>query len=192
MVDFCFSLLARIRPEALVLLLAVLGQYVLQIGFLVALGLGLIKWGNRTRSWLIPASICAAFVTASFFAAAPLARMISDWEFRLHVDEYQGFVDRAQSGSLSCPSDCRTLMMPVKTQSQLPTRTAEVLLRQCDQGFVMAFLGDSDVPLFHAGYMFRGAADLACMSDSMRAAGARYYLRHVSGHWYRFSDRPGF
>jgi hypothetical protein len=190
---FLLSVLAYVRPEAIAALLEIVGLYALIISTFVALGLGVTQWRRKTRLWIIPTLICTGGALAVYFLAAPMGRILSDWEFRRHVEEYQSVVDAFQSGSLSCPVDCTSRLVPMHVSQKLPARIVLILVGRCNGGSVVAFLVGTDVPTLHEGYVFRGyAGDTPCINGSIRIGRVWPYVRHVTGDWYRFADHPGF
>jgi hypothetical protein len=64
-----------------------------------------------------------------------------------------------------------------------------------DGGAIVLFLFDTDVPLLHEGFFFKDyGARSNCEAKSLspelgwpRAP----YVRHVTAHWYHWSDQPG-
>ncbi len=89
----------HVRPEIIALLLEMVGLCVLIISTFVTLGLGVTEWRRSTDLCIMPTLICGSGALAVHFLAAPMGRILSDWEFRRHVEEYQRVVDAFQNMS---------------------------------------------------------------------------------------------
>jgi len=199
---FLLTVMMYVRPEFVVLLLAGLGFWALLGGVLVAFGVGMVKWRLDTRFWMFPALILAAFAAASHWVAVPVGRMIGDREFRLHLSEYKAVVEAVAAGTVpgelmvpgTAPGsgDCQTWVYR-SAQRKLPDRTAAIWAKRCNEGMVVEFLVETDVPTLHEGYVFQEYAGQGSSSNAELRISSRWqYTRQITGAWYRFADKPGF
>jgi hypothetical protein len=97
-------------------------------------------------------------------------------------------VDDVRSGVVPCGA--RLSIIDVK---KLPTHVIRIKAARCSDGaVVVAFLTDTDVPLLHEGYVFKGYSDTNnCITADIRPEHQWPYVRHVIENWYHFSDQPG-
>jgi hypothetical protein len=183
-------------PELACLLVSILVLATLVVLLTASLVSGLMKWRKFSKFWPMPALVCGAFILCWFYLASPTGRYLSDRIFERHLGDYARVVDNFKSGSVLCASACKGDINAIET-TDLPAHVLKILGTHCDgNGVVVLFLRDTDVPLLHEGYMFK---DYEEGSDCSKRFGARDfvwlhlpYVRPIEGHWYRFSDEPGF
>jgi|ERR1700733_13668981 hypothetical protein len=192
---FLLRLSSYVIPEFACLLLSVLVLVTLVVLLTVALVAGLLKWRKSSNFWPMPALVCLAFILCSFYVASPIGRYISDGMFEKHLGDYARVVDNFRNGNVLCASSCNGDVKVIEATS-LPAHVRDIWGTHCDDsGLIVLFRLDTDVPLLHEGYMFK---DYKESSDCSKRFGSREfvwshlpYVRHIAGHWYRFSDQPG-
>ena len=193
---FVLVLLLYVIPGFASLLLSVLVLVTLVVLLTVSLVAGLLKWRKSSKFWPMPALVCLAFIFCSFYVASPIGRYISDRMFERHLGDYARAVDNFRDGSVLCASSCNGDVKAIEGTS-LPAHVRDIWGAHCDgNGVIVLFRLDTDVPLLHEGYMFK---DYEESSDCSKRFGSREfvwshlpYVRQIEGHWYRFSDQPGF
>jgi hypothetical protein len=155
----------------------------LLIYLIASLIVGFVSWRKESRWWFVPFLGAAIFIlSAPLDLRAGIA--ITDWNFRAHLQEYIKTVDDIKSGSV--PSS--TTFGPV-SPSVLPSNVKAVLaVHYADGATVVLFLVGSGFPLHHTGYLFNGSDGNINSKAQFMAFEDRYYLRHETGNWYRFSD----
>ncbi|HEY4355862.1 MAG TPA: hypothetical protein VGN16_08955 [Acidobacteriaceae bacterium] len=190
-VGFAVGLYSYVTPEVLCLLLVIV-FLAAQILILVATSIvGFTKWRKSSGLWPAPALICLVFLLGTHYFAPPLGRSISDARFRRHFAQYSSVAKSVTDGSLSCPRWCHEPDVTVPGV-KLPKGIVEVGTTACDQGGVLiVFLNRSDVPLVHTGYLLKGYGGNVLCKDGEREPEKQWYMRHLTGSWYRFSDQPG-
>jgi len=193
---FVLRLSSYVHPEFACLLLSVLLLVSLIVLLPVALTQGWSKWRKSSKFWPMPALVCAAFIVCSFYVASPIGSGISDKLFARHRGDYARVVDSFRDGRVLCTSSCNEDVKVIEA-TNLPAHVRDIWGAHCDGGRVIVlFRLDTDVPLLHEGYMFK---DYEEDSDCSKRFGSREivwshlpYVRQIEGHWYRFSDQPGF
>jgi hypothetical protein len=190
--SFAFFLLTTyVHPEFLCILLALLLLLALVPILVLTANLGFTRWRKDSLLWPLPALICLVSIL-SIYGVPPLGRSISDWRFEKHLSEYSAVADGLQSGNITCATPCIGEYKAVKIKNRPPSTRAIFAVRCDDGGTGVVFLADYDVPLLHAGYLFRGFGQHSDCGALSRKPGMRMpYLRQISGPWYRFSDQPG-
>lgn len=116
--------------------------------------------------------------------------------FEKRLGDYARVVDDFRSGRVPCASS-RNGDLKVIEATNLPAHVRDIWGAHCDGGGVIVlFRLDTQVPLLHEGYMFKNYEE---GSDCGKRFGSREmvvahlpYVRQIEGHWYRFSDQPGF
>jgi hypothetical protein len=186
---FLLALSTSIKPQLLYSLMSILVFVLLALTLLYTAVLGFMVWRNISRLWMTPALLCLAFMLSAW-CTPPLGRIIADWQFRRHMNEYDEFVARFRKGPI--PKGCDTRLGAIDVK-HLPHHTRVVLAACCSDGsVVVGFLSDTDVPLLHEGYVFKGYGERnSCVADSMKPENKWPYVRPVTGKWYHFSDKPG-
>ena len=185
-------------PEFVCVLLA-LPFFVAQVGlFFVLLGYGITLGRKASRLWFVPALVCLMFLLCRYYFASPIGQRISDWRFGKHVAEYSRVVDGFRGGSIECQKTCDAEFEDIVESTKTPTnatRLAGIGLvwgERCDDGTsAMLFLLDTDVPLMHEGYIFKGYGEKSNCNAGPEKPEKRWYIRHITGPWYHFSDQPG-
>lgn len=193
---FVLTLSTYVIPEAVCVLLTLL-VFVGLVGILiVASTVGFISWRRSFRSWPVPALVCLAFIVCTHYFASPIGRYISDWRLERHVAEYSRVVEGLRNGTISCATPCNGNVEVIEATSR-PAHIQVIWGARCDDnGVIVLFLVDTDVPLLHEGYFFRDYGEKSnCNTRSVSPdVGWPHvpYVRHITGQWYRFSDQPGF
>jgi len=136
--------------------------------------------------------MCLAFPVSTWLTAVPIGRSIADWEFKRHLNEYVRVVEDFKSGRIPCGTQCNGSFHRLHVKDQ-PKNIMFLEAARCNDGTVgVAFLVDSDVPLLHEGYFFKGYGDGSDCSAHPWSLDKKYpYVRYVEGEWYHFSDEPG-
>jgi len=194
---FVLRLSSYVLPEFACILLSLVVLLALVILLARAFLAGLLKWRKSTNFWPIPALVCLAFILGSLYLPSPIGRRISDRMFERHLGDYARVVDNFRNGSVRCANSCNGNVQKLEG-TILPAHVLDIWGAHCDEsgGVILLFLQDTDVPLLHRGYMFRDyeeGSDCSKQYGSRELAGSRFpYVRQIEGHWYRFSDQPGF
>lgn len=188
---FLLTLYVHIRPQWLCSVLSLLVFVALVLALLVTAIRGFTMWRQSSRLWMMPAAACLAFILAGRLTA-PAGQLVTNWEFKREVSQYLRVVDELRSGAIVCETPCSAKLAALKSADR-PLRVRALKAARCNDGtVVVAFLADSDVPLLHEGYVFKGYEETnSCVTDSMRPEKIWPYVRHVAGSWYHFSDQPG-
>lgn len=175
-------------PSLLGTPLALLAYGVMVAGFFATLLLGALRWRRSSRLWIMPSTLCIVLLAATWFFAPPLGRRIADTRFERHAKEYMSLVEGLQTGAIPCVPD---RSIPCSLPSQyVPSRVRVVLVERCAGGVAnVEFLLDTSALLVHNGYIFKGQNE-SCLSQGARPED-QFYLRHIMGGWYHFSDQPG-
>jgi hypothetical protein len=186
---FVLALSLYVLPKFACMMLSLLILVALVVLLARALVEGLLKWRKSSNFWPMPALVCLAFILCAYYFASPVGRYISDRMFERHRGDYARVVDNFRDGSLLCASSCNGDVKAIEATS-LPAHVRDIWAAHCDgSGVIVLFLLDTDVPLLHHGYVFR---DYEEGSDCSKRFGSHEYVRQIEGHWYRFSDQPGF
>lgn len=183
---------AYVMPEFFCLI-ASIGMLLALAGSMVAtLLVGFRRWRGHSRMWPAPALICLLFILCWYYSP-PVAASISDRIFERRLTDYSSIVDSLKSGAASCVTPCNRKYGQVKANNW-PTHTRTILEVRCDDGGIaVVFLSDTDVPLLHQGYLFKDYGERSnCNTGSSMPGKGWVYVRQITGHWYRFSDQPGF
>lgn len=178
-------------PELLCIMLASLSFVGLALAFLITATLGFTRWRKSSAWWMMPALICLVFLLSAWLSP-PLGRLIADRQFERHSSDYLQVVEEVQSGSIPCPAECGIRLTPIDVK-RLPPRIRAVVAARCNSGAaVVGFLLDTDAPLVHEGYVYRGYDESQnCITEDMKPEKRWPYVRKITGNWYRFSDQPG-
>jgi len=196
-VCFVLRVSTYVMPEFVCVLLALVlfvGQAVFSF---VLLWHGITRWRKTSRLWFVPGLLCFVFVLCSYFGSSPLGRRISDWRFGRHLGEYSKVVDGFRGGTIACQTTCDAELDPVestKTPADIgpPVGVGNVWGERCDDGgYAVLFRLDTDVPLLHEGYIFKGYGEKSNCNTGSETPEKRWEIRHVMGQWYHFSDKPG-
>ena len=189
---FLLGLTTYVIPEFLCVLLSSSLFITLVLLLIVALCLGFAVWRKSSRLWLIPALVCLAFVLCSYYLVSPIGQHISDPIFERHLSEYSKVVDGLRSGTISCATPCVGERGIIETTTR-PAHVRDIWAVRCnDGGLLVLFRVDTDVPLFHEGYLFKGYGERSNCNTGREMPERRLYVRQITGSWYRFSDQPGF
>jgi hypothetical protein len=189
---FLLNVAMRVRPEAIGILLAFFAYWALLIGILVSFGIGVAEWSIDNRFWMAPAVICATFAAATHWLSMPAGRLISDCEFRLHLNEFKNTVEALGEPSSQFSEGCRSRFVS-SSQRKLPYRIVSLTKIECDGRITVAFLVGGDPPRLHEGYVFRGYDDHdPAVNKALRIESQWLYTRHIVGDWYRFADQADF
>ncbi|HEX9200364.1 MAG TPA: hypothetical protein VF865_12445 [Acidobacteriaceae bacterium] len=194
---FALKLSTHVMPEFLCVLLALALFVALAMLFVVALLVGFIRWRETSRSWFVPALVCLVFILCSWYFASPIGQRISNWRFGKHFAEYSRVVDGFRGGYISCRTTCNAEFETVESTKipgliGLPKGLREIRGERCDDGgFALLFWLDTDVPLLHEGYIFKGYREKSNCNTGPMNPEKRWEIRHITGQWYHFSDQPG-
>jgi len=176
-------------PESICLLITLVLFIALLVLTVVAGISGFKEWRKCSRFWAAPSLVCLVCVVAAFFWAPPIGEAISDRIFERHVIEYSKVVDGIRNGTISCQTPCEAEFGFIQMENK-PTHVRALLGARCDDGGVsVLFLLNTDVILHHEGYLFRNFGTKSnCNPGKMRSELDKYYIRHIAGPWYHFSD----
>jgi hypothetical protein len=154
---------------------------------------GLLKWRKSSKLWPMPTAICVAIALCTYYLASPTGRYISDRMFERHLADYGRVVADFRDGSVHCATSCNGELGAIET-ARLPARVRAIWGMHCDgSGVILLFLVYTDVPLLHEGYIFKDSGENSdCSKEFASRESVRYSMRQIEGHWYRFSDQPGF
>ena len=188
---FSLSLYTCVRPEWLGTIVSFLAFGFLGVTLVVTAILGLAKWRRLSRFWMMPTLLCLAFLLSARLTVR-LGQRIKDQEFETRESEYLKVVDGVKNGTIPCGPSCNAKLTVFQT-ANLPPNVRVLIGARCDNGqVVVAFLANTDVPLLHEGYVFKGYDEnSSCVTEAMRPENKWAYLRHVTERWYHFSDQPG-
>jgi len=190
--QFILSLFTYLIPEFLCVLLSFSLLITLVLLLIVASCLGFIVWRKASRLWMVPALVCLAFILCEFFLVSSMAQHISDPIFERHLSEYSKVVDGLRSGTISCATPCVGERGVIEATIR-PAHVRDIWAVRCDDGgLLVLFRVDTDVPLLHEGYLFKGYGERSNCNTGREMPERRLYVRHITGSWYRFSDQPGF
>jgi amino acid transporter len=193
---FILKLSTFVIPEAICVLVSIPVLITLVVLLIIAAGVGFIVWRKSSRIWPVPALVCLAFILSTYYFTSPLGQFISDWRFERHLAEYSRVVDGLRNGTISCEAPCNADVEVIKTAIG-PPHIQEIWGARCnDNGVIVDFLDGTDVPFLHEGYFFKDYGEKSnCNTRSVSPdVGWPHvpYVRHITGHWYRLSDQPGF
>jgi len=189
--DTLLTLGAHAKPEWLCIILA-MGASVFLGGALIATAvLGLVRWRKTSRFWAAPMFLCFAFLLVVWFIPAA-GRKIADKDFERHSEDYMEVVSEIRNGPSSYDSAANRSLAIIETKN-MPRGVRAIKGIRCENGAVVAaFLLNTDVPLLHEGYVYKGYDEGdSCIKPEMKLEENWPYIRHVSGGWYHFSDQPG-
>jgi hypothetical protein len=194
--SFVLKVSAFVIPEFVCVLLSLLVFFALVVILVVASRVGFIRWRKSSRLWPVPALVCLAFILCTYYLASPMGRSISDWRFERHLAEYSRVVDGLRNGTISCATPCNGNVEVINATNR-PAKIRAIWGARCDDnGVIVLFLVDTDVPLLHEGYFFKDYGENSnCNTRSVSPEqGWPHvpYVRHIAGMWCRFSDKPGF
>ena len=185
-----------IYPKFACLVLSVLLLLSLIALLPVALIDGISKWRKSSKFWPMPALVCVAFIVCTFYGVSPIASRISDKLFAWHRGDYVRIVNDFRDGRVLCASSCNEALKVIEV-TNLPAHVRDIFGAHCDGGSVVVlFRHDTNVPLLHEGYMFKDYGEASVCSKRFGSREHDWsdlpYVRQIEGHWYRFSDQPGF
>lgn len=191
LIYFSLTLYTYVVPLWACTILSWLAFVFLVIAFLVTAVVGFVRWRRVSPRWMVPTMLCLAFGLSGLLTPR-LGHIIADRKFERHQAEYFKIVEGVKNGTLPCGPTCSDKLTVFQAAS-LPSHTRALIGARCDNGeVVVAFLADTDVPLLHEGYLFKGYEEnSACFTDAMRPEKKWAYVRQVAGRWYHFSDQPG-
>jgi hypothetical protein len=192
---FVMRLSTYVFPESICMLLSLLLLVALLILLVSASIQGITKWRKTSKLWPAPALLCLAFIIGGFELTPSMGAHISDWRFKRNLDQFSKVVGELRNKVASCTGPCDGEMALIKGVS-VPVHVQAVWGGHCDDGGVIVlFLLDTDVLLLHEGYFFKDygeGSDCALQSVSPELGWPHApYVRHITGHWYHFSDQPG-
>lgn len=192
---FFLRLSTFVVPEVVCVLLSILAFVSLVVILIIALRLGFIRWQKCSRLWLVPSLACLAFILCAYYSTPPLGRYISDWRFGKHLAEYSSVVDGLRNGTISCAAPCNANVEVIATSIR-PAHIRDIWGAHCDDnGLIVLFRVDTDVPLLHEGYFFKNYGESSNCNIHSVSPEVSWphvpYIRHITGQWYRFSDQPG-
>jgi hypothetical protein len=193
---FFVTVLAYVRPQFIYVVLVVLVCLAVIVLQSIALWMGVSKWRKVSNLWPIPALVCFGFILCTFYFASSIGRNISDHSFLKRRGDYVRVVDDFRKGVVQCTSSCNEDFRPIDATS-LPPNIRGVYGTHCSAGGVIVLFSlKTDVPLLHTGYMFKDYAEGDVCSKRFGThefiSPHLPFVRRVAGHWYRFSDEPGF
>ncbi|MDR3412315.1 MAG: hypothetical protein P4L87_15475 [Formivibrio sp.] len=192
---FFLRLSTYVMPEFLCILLSTLLLVALVVLLVVSSRVGFIRWRKSSHLWPAPSLVCLAFILCAYYFAPSMGRYISDWKFGRHLAEYSRVVNGLKNGTISCATPCNANVEVIEVTSR-PAHIRDIWGARCDDnGVIVLFRVDTDVPLLHEGYFFK---DYGVTSNcNIRSVSPEVswphvpYIRHIAGQWYRFSDQPG-
>ena len=188
-VYFALFLYAHVMPEFLCIILSVMLFVILVAILLVALISGFTRWRKRSRLWFVPALVCLTFILSAYLTPS-MGKFISDWRFGKHLAEYSRVVNGLRYGTLSCSTPCEGTFGTIHVAGQ-PAHIRKIKWSRCDDGGVFAvFLVRIDVPLVHEGYFLKSYGENSNCNKGPDVPEKQWYVRHISGQWYHFSDQP--
>ena len=192
---FIMRLSTFVIPESICIMLSLVFVVALLVLLVTASRTGIIKWRKTSRLWPVPALVCLVFILCGFGITPSMGRYISDWQFKKNLDQYSIVVDNFRTGIISCTSSCNGDVEVIGVTSR-PVRIRDIWGARCDdRGVIVLFRFDTDVPLLHEGYFFRDYGENS--NCGIRSVSPELgwphtpYVRHITGHWYHFSDQPG-
>jgi hypothetical protein len=193
---FFLRLWSYVIPEFACLVLSAIVLAALVVLVTIALIAGFTKWRKHSRLWMVPSLVGLAFLLCSFYVASPMGQYVSDRMFEKHLGDYSRVVSNFKEGNLLCAGSCKGDIQLIESTNR-PAHVRDIWGTHCDDGgVVVLFRADTDVPLLHQGYIFK---DYEERSNCGELFGSRKvvwshlpYIRPITGHWYRFSDQPGF
>jgi hypothetical protein len=198
LLSFVLKISTYVWPEFFLLLLAMVLFLTLVVLFFRFSWLGVIRWRPASSLWPLPSLICLVSILFFYYAASPIGQRLSDIRFRRHLGEYSKFVEAFKGGAIACSGTCNA-QLDLIDPSGIPAGTysskgvTDVWAERCDDGGVALLLRlDNDVPLLHEGYIFKSYGEKSNCNTGPETPEKRWFLRHVTGQWYRFSDQPGF
>jgi hypothetical protein len=191
-VCYVLTLSTHVMPEFLCLIFSFALLIALFVIMLVALTVGFTRWRKSSRLWPLPALVCLAFIVCAYFAPLTGGQLISDWRFGRHLTEYSRVVDGLRNGTISCATPCNAKYGVVEVKDR-PAHIKGIWEVRCDDGGIaVLFLINTDVPLLHAGYLFKDYGESSNCSTRLFMPEKRWpYVRHITRQWYHFSDQPG-
>jgi hypothetical protein len=180
LVAFVSNLYTNIWPGFFVTLIAAGAVLLLAIEFIA--NLVRRRWGR--------AGVACLAIPLSYWGPPPIGRAVADWQFKRCEKDYARVVDGVMSGTVACSEPCRDELSLVELK-KYPPHVLAVKVGRCANGAVtVVFLTQSVGALLHGGYVYKGYVENdGCMNSRMRPE-ATYYVRHVEGRWYHFSDKP--
>jgi len=189
--SFVLGVSAYVIPEFVCVLLSPLVFIALVVILIVASWEGFSRRRKSSRLWPVPALVCLAFILCTYYLASPVGRGISDWRFERHLAEYSRVVDGLKNGTVSCATPCNGKVEVIEATNHPATIRGIWGARCDDNGALVLFMVDTDVPLLHEGYFFKDyGKNSDC--DTRAVSPEEPYVRHIVGMWYRWSDQPGF
>jgi hypothetical protein len=188
---FFFTLWMFASPHWFAILSSLITFTGLTVMLFVSIFQGWVRWRKMSQFWMLPALICLVFMLLAWFTP-PFGRWIADWRFRRHLNEYARVVREVKDGPNSYDASANAGLAIIEV-SNLPRHVRAIKGIRCNNGSVVAaFLLDTDVPLLHEGYVYKGYEEGdSCIKESMMLQNNWPYIRHVTGSWYHFSDEPG-
>lgn len=183
-------------PEFLSIFLSLLLFLLLLVLLFVAVRKGFVIWRQVNRFWITPSLVCVLFISCFYFAS-PMGQLISNWQFSRHIAEYSRFVEAFENRAISCQAPCNAELQRIEATDKnvrisRPPHIRQVMGARCnDAGTMLLFLVDTDVPLLHEGYLFKGYGENSNCNNGSVKPEKRWEIRHITGNWYHFSDQPG-
>jgi len=159
----------------------------LAIFLVVSVALGFARWRKSSGFWMMPALVCLTFMLIAWFTPGG-GRLLADRQFKKHLSEYEEVISEIRN-----TENFRTAELDVIRTKHRTDKVRAIKAARCSDGtMVVAFLLNTNVPLLHEGYVYKGYKDSdTCIKESARIENNWPYVRPVTGNWYHFSDQPG-
>ncbi len=189
---FLLHLSVIVVPEFVCLVAAVALFIGLAAGTFATAWMGVTYWRKSSRLWMAPSLLCVASLAVAWWLPRPLGMALSDWRFKNSLGSYAAVVDKVQKGDVSCtqgPCGQRVNVLSVERLQNRPAQVKGIHVVHCTVGTVLVvFYSDSDVPLYHAGYVYSSGDAKKCTVPGVDVGHAYGLgkLRHVTGEWYEF------
>jgi hypothetical protein len=159
--------------------------FVAFIGLLIAipttLVVGAVEWRKTSHWWMMPSLVCFAFLWTP--RIAPYIREpIEDWELKSHLSEYDKVVDDVRKGTIVTATSLTWI--DLKQIESLPPGVIAIWAARDSRAVTAKFL------ISHGGRIGNGyiyAEDNKTAEAGMVGA-SHYYLRHIVGNWFHFTD----
>lgn len=185
------NLYSYITPEWLCAILSVVALVALVVALLFTAVRGFRTWRKTSQYWMVPALVSIAFILTTWLVP-PLGRSIADLRFKSHLSDYEKIVVELRNDA-NFPNSTAGAGLNLIKDKKLPSHVQAIKAGRCgDRVMVAAFLLETDVPLLHEGYVYKGYQETdSCVGDVLKPENNWPYIRHVYGNWYHFSDQPG-
>jgi hypothetical protein len=193
---FLAMLSIYIFPEIIGMFLLFFFGAVSLVVFVSSSVVGFTTWRKTSKWWPAPAVTCFVLIILALEVPPPIGRRIADWRFEKNLDPYSKVVSDLRNGVISCTDLCNGEVRPIQITSSKPRHIAGTWGAHCDDnGVIVLFLANTDVPLLHEGYYFRDYGQRSNCGTRNVSPDSGWphvsYVRHVTGNWYHFSDQLG-